>query len=416
MSSAQSGVSEDGWRQVRQVGSADLAVGIPSFNNVSTIGYVVQAAAAGIARHFPSLKAVIIDSDGGSSDGTRQVVEATPVPAGVDKVVLTYKGLPGKGSAFRAIFEVASALGVKACVVVDADLRSITPDWMRLLADPVMRGDFGYVTPFYVRHKYDGTITNSIAYPLTRALYGVSVRQPIGGEFGISAQLLERFLAKDVWDTDVARFGIDVWMTTTAICEGFSVCQARLGAKVHDPKDPAASLGPMFRQVVGTLLGLMRQYERIWQGVTTTSLAPLIGEEISVEPEAIAVNVPAMVERWRTGYRSEVGFWSCFLAKENLTELERIASLAEEKHSFPLDLWVRVVYDFAVAYNRADLEPSRVVDSLAPLYYGRTAAFCLETADLATAEVEAGPIEMVARRFEELKPYLARRWQAAVGR
>ena len=49
-------------------------------------------------------------------------------------------------------------------------------------------------------------------------------------------------------------------MTTSALTGGFAVCQTRLGAKVHDPKDPGADLGPMFRQVVGTILRLADRY------------------------------------------------------------------------------------------------------------------------------------------------------------
>jgi len=48
-------------------------------------------------------------------------------------------------------------------------------------------------------------------------------------------------------------------MTTTALTGGFAVCQSRLGAKIHDPKDPGADLGPMFRQVVGTLLDMAKE-------------------------------------------------------------------------------------------------------------------------------------------------------------
>ena len=51
-------------------------------------------------------------------------------------------------------------------------------------------------------------------YPLTRALYGQRIRQPIGGDFGMSRPLVRHYLAQPVWDTDVARFGIDIWMTT----------------------------------------------------------------------------------------------------------------------------------------------------------------------------------------------------------
>jgi hypothetical protein len=137
--------------------------------------------------------------------------------------------------------------------MVDSDLRSITPEWVELLVKPVLEGSYDYAAPLYKRHKFDGTITNSIVYPMTRALYGKKVRQPIGGDFGFSGKLASFFLGKDVWETDVARFGIDIWMTTTAIANGFLVCQSYLGAKIHDPKDPGADLASMLYQVVSAL-------------------------------------------------------------------------------------------------------------------------------------------------------------------
>jgi len=65
------------------------------------------------------------------------------------------------------------------------------------------------------------------------------------------------------WETDVARFGIDIWMTPCAINEGYQVVQTDLGTNVHDAKDPV-DLGPMFRQVVSTLFYFMGKYERHW--------------------------------------------------------------------------------------------------------------------------------------------------------
>ena len=407
-------VPEDAWTRIRQIGCADLLVGIPSYNNASTIDYVVRTVADGIAAHFPSLKAAIVNSDGGSTDGTCRAVEGAKVPNGIEKLALMYQGIPGKGSAFRAIFEIARFLGVKACVVVDSDLRSITPEWIKLLAGPIVTGDFGYVAPYYVRHKYDGTITNSIAYPLTRALYGVSVRQPIGGDFGFSARLLDHYLGQDVWESDVARFGIDIWMTTTAINEGFRVCQAYLGAKVHDAKDPAASLGPMFRQVVGTLFGMMDRYQKSWINISNPTQAPIIGAPMAIEPEAVPVTIQAMIERFKKAYETESAFWASFVDRENMRDLETVAGLNEGEFRFPIDLWVRCVYDFAVAYNRRqDCEPGRLVDALAGLYYGRTASFCIETADMSTSDAERLVIDKVAQRFEALKPYLVDRWSTS---
>ena len=46
------------------------------------------------------------------------------------------------------------------------------------------------MSPSYFRHKYDGTITSSIVYPLMRALYGKRIRQPIGSDCGFSGRLV----------------------------------------------------------------------------------------------------------------------------------------------------------------------------------------------------------------------------------
>src|SRR5579864_3052865 len=188
-------LSEEAAKAVEAIGSADIVVGIPSFNNQRTIGHVVRAASIGLAKYFPDRRGVIVNSDGGSKDGTRDAVLSASIDDGKLMMLTTpqvaaqllsfpYHGIPGKGSAFRLIFQMAAKLGAKACAVVDSDLRSITPEWIDLLLRPILYRDFDFVAPYYHRHKYDGTITNSIVYPLTRALYGLRVRQPIGGEFG----------------------------------------------------------------------------------------------------------------------------------------------------------------------------------------------------------------------------------------
>src|SRR3972149_2330942 len=230
---------------------ADILVGIASFNNARTIGHVVTAVDAGLMKYFPDQKAVIVNSDGESMDGTTDIVRSAthdhaaiflshPVyPA--HRISIPYNGIPGKGSAFRAIFHKAVEMEAEACCVVDADLRSITPEWIELLLSPVMKEGFDFVAPLYSRHKYDGTITNSIVYPMTRALYGKRIRQPIGGEFGFSGRLAAFYFGQNVWETHVARFGIDIWMTTEAIANDFKVCQTFLGAKIHDPQDPGAA-------------------------------------------------------------------------------------------------------------------------------------------------------------------------------
>src|ERR1700687_4799915 len=109
--------------RLKSIHRADLLVGIPSFNNDRTIGHVVRAAVAGLARYFPGAKAVLVNSDGGSTDRTREIVERTDVgdlteilvdahPFQTERIITPYAGLPGKGSALRTIFRVAAELQV----------------------------------------------------------------------------------------------------------------------------------------------------------------------------------------------------------------------------------------------------------------------------------------------------------------
>jgi len=309
--------------KLEDIKEADVLVGIPSYNNARTIGHVVRAVQAGFAKYFPDRKCVLINSDGGSTDGTMDAVQNAAIdfqsillhhrvrPA--FKITTPYHGIPGKGSAFRTIFEIADALNVKACAVVDSDLRSITPEWIELLIKPVVEGNLDYVAPLYHRHKYDGTITNSIVYPLTRALYGKRIRQPIGGDFGFSGKLAKFYLTKDVWETDVARYGIDIWMTTTAIANNFKVCQSFLGAKIHDPKDPGADLSAMLYQVVGATFDLMETYSDVWKNIKGSEPVLTCGFQYAVGLEPVNVNLDRMIEKFRLGVKELMDIWKEFL-------------------------------------------------------------------------------------------------------
>ena len=376
-----------------RVGSADLLVGIPSFNNAATVGHVARTVAEGLRTHFPDATAVIVNADGGSKDGTRDVVARstgdTPTITGA------YLGPPGKGSAFRAIFEVATELGVDACAVVDSDLRSITPEWIKRLISPIREGTADYVTPLYARHKFDGTITNNVAYPLTRALYGLRIRQPIGGEFGFSPELARDFLdgtalgRTDVWSTDVARFGIDIYMTTTALVTGRRVVQAFLGAKIHDPKDPGSDLAPMFTEVVGTLFRLAIANPDSWTDVRGSRATPIVGSIDPVEPEAVNASVDILRQKYAAGRIAHQDDWNKILTQP---VPERIDDAG----------WARIVFDFLDASKKRPDDIQRYVTAMVPLYFLKVATFIEEAMTMGTAEAEQ-LVERQAVAFEAVK-------------
>src|SRR4029077_10530344 len=283
-------------------------------------------------QYFPDLRPVLVNSDAGSPDGTQRVVVETEPPDYVEQILLvrptnklsrlslTYPeidGVGGKGAALRTIFEIAAALDVQALVVVDSDLRSIVPEWIELLAGPILKGGYDFVAPLYARYKYDGTITNTVTYPLTRALYGNRIRQPIGGDFGVSGDLVRHYLELDDWTDDISKFGIDIWMTTSALTGGFAGCQARLGAKVHDPKDPGAHLGPMFRQVVGTILRLAATHPENWLQIQGSHDVPAYGFERIIDPPPLDVNTLRLLAEFHTGSLTLADTWRSMFATQN---------------------------------------------------------------------------------------------------
>ncbi|MGH9858557.1 MAG: glycosyltransferase [Candidatus Acidiferrales bacterium] len=417
-------LSEDLKNKIAEIGEADIVIGIPSYNNAATIGHVVRAASAGLAQYFSNYRGVILNSDGGSKDKTPEVVlksEHDPSSLlvvsshkvnAIQRVSSPYVGLPGKGSAFRAVFAAACMLKAKACVVVDSDLRSIAPHWIELLAKPVLDRGMDFIAPYYQRHKYDGTITNGIIYPMTRALFGKRIRQPIGGDFGFSGRMAQRYLEKDVWETDVARFGVDIWMTLTAAAEGFQVGQSYLGAKIHDAKDPGADLSNMFRQVVGSIFTLMETYEPVWKNVQGSESVPMFGFPFEVGVEPISVNVERMIKAYAQGVSDLRDIYAGFLSQPTRHELVAWAQRSPEEFRLPDALWVHVIYEFAVAHRNRVIDRGHLMQSLVPLYMGRTASFVIEMRDAGPAEVEQR-IDQLAGVFEAEKPYLMERWGAS---
>jgi glycosyltransferase involved in cell wall biosynthesis len=409
-------LSKETKKKIKEYKNADIVVGIPSYNNSRTIGHVIRAVSAGLAKYFAQYRCIIVNSDGGSNDGTLDIVKDTVVEDfntiliehpryPVHKIVTPYHGIPGKGSAFHTIFDIANHLEAKACAVVDSDLRSISPEWIEGLLEPVILHGFDFVAPLYQRHKYDGTITNSIVYPLTRALYGKRVRQPIGGEFGISKNLVSHFLKdKEIYTTDVARFGIDIWMTTTAMASGFKVCQSFLGAKIHDHKDPGADLSSMMVQVAGSVFNLLERYYPIWARVTNSDAVPEFGFKFEVITDPVKVNLERMVEGFNQGISDLSTVWEKFLSPDVHAELRKLSTSNVLEFKFPKELWVRIIYEFALAYHKSVISRHHILSSLTPLYLGRTAAFVNENLESSSVEVE-NEIERLCLEFEQQKPF-----------
>lgn len=390
---------------------AEMVVCIPSYNEADSIAFPTRQADKGLAEYFSDRSSVIINCDNNSPDNTRQAFLDTPTKS--PKIYLsTPPSVKGKGNNFKNLFQKLVDLRAKAVVVVDADLESITPEWIRHLGEPLFQG-FSYVAPLYVRHKYDGTITNGIAYPMTRALYGRRVRQPIGGDFGFNGKLGRAYLQSKIWDNGVANFGIDIWMTTLAINQKVQICQSFMGRpKIHRTKDPGAHLGPMFRQVVGTIFSMMTHFESFWTKIKYSRPTAIYGfglGEVEIPPK-VEVDTGNLLDKFHSGLEDYGEIWKAILTEGVYQKLIEIAGMDERVFDFPTDLWARVLFDIAVAYRDEAVDLDVMMESLIPLYFAKTLSFVKRTRRMSIKQAEEA-IEDDCMTFETTKPYLLQRWK-----
>ena len=391
------------------VSSADIVVGIPSLNEAKTISIPTIQASLGLAEHYPDKSSVIINVDNNSKDGTREAFLNTKTE--VPKIYIsTPEDIKGKGYNINNLLKVAAELRAKAIIMVDADLTSITPEWIESFLEPIFDG-YDFVVPIYSRHKYDGTITNNIAYPLLRTLYGLRVRQPIAGDFAISGRLARSYLVEQTWTDEVYHFGIDIWMTTIAICRNFKVCQTFLGtSKAHRTKDPV-DLGNMFSQVVGTCFQLMIAFEYFWKDIIESRPSVIYGFGLGHKesyPE-VKVNTESLYKSFIDGFSLYSDVWQDVLDPENMEAVNKLKKMKKNDFYFESLLWARIVFDFAIAFNLEAIKRDTLLEALIPLYHSRTLSFVNTTSEMDTKEAEAIE-ERLNRNFESEKDYLIKHW------
>jgi hypothetical protein len=417
---ASDALSQNDELDAARIGSADLIVAIPTYNNAETVGHVVESAVSSLTGALSAHRAVIVNPDGGSKDGTLEQVReivADRVPLlqvnypvyPVHRLAIPVGGIPGRAEALRAAFTLAQKLNAKACVTLESGLRTMSEGGLQRLALPVLERDFDFVAPAYVRHKFDGAINNAIVYPLMRALYGKRIRQPMGGDRAFSIKLIGHYAEKETWDGQ-ARLGPDVWMTTQAITAGFQFCQALLGTRVAQARDVAPELSVLLGQVLGALFEDIAENAPFWQRVRSSEPVPVFGEPLEESTEPVQVNGRRMMESFRLGHHDLQEIWSLILPPATLFELKKLARRGDDGFRFGDDMWARIVYDFALGYRLRTIDRAHLLSAVTPLYLGWVGSFVDEMQNAEPDAVEQR-LENLCIAFETQKRYLISRWR-----
>ncbi len=398
----------------------DIVVGVLTFNDGATAPALAQALLDGFRRYVPAQRVLLVNCDAGSQDATPDLIDqavgregpfwAVQHPVlGSSLHVISESGVPGRDVAIRLLATVSERLTAKACLIVDGNLKSADPRWSELLASPILDKGTDCVVPQFSRNRYEGTLTNTLLAPLTRALYGKRMAYQQGGAYAFSERFIRSSLLPQPWEDEIPAYGIDGWLTTLAAAESADVCEAMLGPRVRQGK-PMGDLSTIIVQSVGCIFHMMERYQSTWESVKESKAVSTIGAQAGLGDSVGALHIERMIQGFRQGLRDLVPIWQIALTPDTFQRILELGIDALDSFRFPSDLWVQIVYDLALAYHDRLLHREHLLKSLTPLYLGYTASVVLATRALPAKRVEE-ELERLAVEYETMKPYLIQRWR-----
>jgi hypothetical protein len=406
-------------RQLINVGEVDILIGVPTHNNAKTIEPVIHAVQAGILKCFPRERVVIVNADGGSQDGTPELVTGASIDdvwraskvyalRTLHSISTRYAHSPEPGTALRTVLAAADLLRAKACVVVSPDSTTMEADWLQRLVRPVYNDNFDLVSPIYQRQKFEGVLMRNLLYPMTRAIYGYRVHEPYASEFALSGRLATDFLTTEVWKEEWGRIGAELFLTIAAMTGKYRVCQAFVGTKVQPRRSPNDLVAAMRRTVAALFWSLDGNFP-LWSTITGSQEIPTAEAQSALTKEAARVDRKRLREMFATGVAELEPVFRSILSTSTLSELQRIAALEITDFTFPADVWATTVFEFAASYHKSVINRDHIIQALVPLYRGRSLAFLLENRDESGEDTEKS-VESMCGEFERRKPYLLQVW------
>src|SRR5438046_1692815 len=157
----------------KESGATDLAIGVITGGSAAAVDSVVKIVRAGMAAHFGGLTADVIHVDGTLTDDRAGQVEeigeglrlvharpSSPLPPGDDG--------SGWSEGLRTVLGLARERGARGLVMLNGEIISMTPEWIRCLGETVLSECRDFVLPVYQRRRYERPLTHHILLLLLR--------------------------------------------------------------------------------------------------------------------------------------------------------------------------------------------------------------------------------------------------------
>lgn len=393
-------------KQCHQMKPVDIMVGVLCKDVETTVLNVLKTINEGLYRYFPDYTKAIVISQGKSTDKTDEAISLFHPYNSIKKIVTQDICEGGKGAGIMTIFEIAHEADAKCVVLIDGDLLSIKHGWVHSIANPIKYGRADLTVPYYIRDKYDGVITNNLVYPFTRALYGIDIRQPIAGEYGVSKNLYELLRKHPLFPPD---FGIDIFILTVAAAEGMYVKESLYSLKIHESTtrylEPEKFLIPMFRKVTSSMFEMAKYYHAYWKSRSYEAFrSKYFRESFSQKPIPVLINIEEMKNQFKEEFNCSQNIMKQYLPEAIIKDLENIVS---NGNILDAELWAEIVYNYAASYKKITEKEEKdfLINSLKTLWIGRFVSYAQETKDMDINQAEQ-VIQKQAEVFEGKFDYL----------
>ena len=384
--------------QIEKIGSADVVVGLPAYKTRDDLKW-----AANIARN--GLNVLIAYPDNGEPVDAEQFSGAALMRYPLSTPERYLNAPTSIYGSFQEVFQISQKLAARSCFVWNSNPQLASMETIEQMLRPVLDQNFDLVMPRYIDVKLGALINSSVIYPLTRALYGKRLHFPMAIDLCFSNQFVSRLLEPD---PRTHRPRSQQWIASEAICGGLRVCQVNLQMQPPRPPD-AADLSSILTMVLGRLFLDLERNTTFWQRSGSSQNVATFGTQDRKEEEA-TVDVERMIDTFQLGYRNLTEIWGVALPPATLLELKRLTRLAPTDFRMADDLWVRIVYDFALAHRQRAINREHLLRAMTPLYLAWVASHALEIRDTSAASFQ-NSLERLALAYEKQKPYLLSRWR-----
>jgi hypothetical protein len=172
------------------------------------------------------------------------------------------------------------------------------------------------------------------------------------------------------------------------------------------PQPNTTDLNALLAQIAGSLFADVEVKAAFWQRARTTAASRPTGGPVG--EDEVLPDVQPMLTSFRVAYTNLYEIWSLVLPPQTLLGLKKLSLMPAESFRMPDALWVRIVYDFVLAYRLRTLNRGHLLGALTPLYLAWVASHVLQARSGVAPEQH---IEDVAVAFEMDKPYLVSRWR-----